>query len=79
LHQVNLMKNIIAAKQKQLDDAKGNAKTLREYESVRNKIMKALRKARGKSKLSLIQTMDNTLERYGVACLSYYGGDLNGV
>ncbi len=79
LQQVNLIKNIVAAKQKQLDDAKGNSKTLREHKSARNKIMKALRKERGKPELSLIQTMDDTLERYGVARSSYHGGDFNGV
>ena len=79
LHQLNLIKNIVTAKQKQLDDAKGNSKTLREYKSARNKIMKALRKERGKPELSLIQTMDDTLERYGVARSSYHVGDFNGV
>jgi cephalosporin-C deacetylase-like acetyl esterase len=78
LHRVDLIKIIVAAKQKQLDDAKSNSKTLQEYKSAWNKIMKALRKKRGKPKLSLIQTMDDTLKRYGVACSSYHGRNLNG-
>ncbi len=74
-----IKKIVAAAKQKQLDDAKGNSKTLRELKSARNKIMKALRKERGKPELSLIQTMDDTLEQYGVARSSDHGGDFNWV
>jgi hypothetical protein len=75
-----LIKKIVAAtKQKQLDDAKSNSKTLREYKSAWNKIMKALRKESGKPELSLIQNMDGTLKWYGVACSSYHEGDFNGV
>jgi hypothetical protein len=79
LHRVDLQKNIVTIKQKQLDDAKANSKQLREYKSVRTKIMKTLRKERGKPELSLIQTMDDILERHGVARSSYHGGDFNGV
>jgi hypothetical protein len=43
-------------------------------------MMEALRKEKGKPKLSLIQTMDDTLEwQYGVACSSFHGGNFNGV
>jgi hypothetical protein len=66
-----------ATKQKQLDDEKSNWNLLREYKSVWNKIMKALRKERGKPALSLIQTIDDTLN--SVSPSSYHGGNLNGV